>query len=76
MLYGLLLGAKNSRITIGSGPRVCKLGMIDVRKYYHLYSWFSYDELRSESKYAYILLYAWSYHDECVDWFMNQCYVS
>lgn len=58
MLFGLLLGVKNSRITIGSGPRLFKLGMIDVRKFYHLYSWFSYDELRNKSKFAYVLLYA------------------
>lgn len=58
MISGFLIGAKNSRITLGSGPRVFKIGMIDVRKYYHLYSWFSYDELRNHSKFAYVVLYA------------------
>lgn len=58
MIFGLLFGAKNSRITIGSGPRIFKFGMLDVRKYYHLYSWFSYDELKNNSQFAYVVLYA------------------
>lgn len=58
MIAGFLFGAKNCRITMGSGPRVFKLGIFDVRKYYHLYSWFSYDDLRNNSKFAYVVLYA------------------
>ncbi|MCG5105066.1 hypothetical protein [Oceanobacillus alkalisoli] len=58
MIFGLLFGAKNSRITLGSGPRIFKFGKLDVRKYYHLYSWFSYDELKVKSKFAYVILYA------------------
>lgn len=57
LISGLLFGAKNCRITLGSGPRVFKLGILDVRKYYHLYSWFSYDTLRNTSKVAYVIIY-------------------
>lgn len=53
-----LFGVNNPRLTIGSGPRVFKIGILDVRKYYHLYSWFSYDSLKRESKFAYICIYA------------------
>lgn len=53
-----IFGVKYPRLTIGSGPRVFKFWIIDVRKYYHLYSWFSYDELKKESKLAYICIYA------------------
>lgn len=53
-----VLGVVNPRLTIGSGPRVLKIGIFDVRKYYHLYSWFSYDSLKREGKVAYISLYA------------------
>ena len=53
-----LFGVKNPRLTIGSGPRIYKLWMLDIRKHYHLYSWFSYDELKNTSKTAYILIYA------------------
>ncbi len=58
LIVSALLGAKNPRLTIGSGPRVFKIGMFDVRKYYHLYSWFAYDDLKRQSKFAYIVLYA------------------
>lgn len=58
LIMGLIVGVKNPRMTIGSGPRIVKIGMFDIRKYYHLYSWFSYDSLRREGKIAYISLYA------------------
>lgn len=53
-----IFGVNNPRLTIGSGPRIFKIGIVDVRKYYHLYSWFSYDSLKRESKFAYICIYA------------------
>lgn len=58
MIAGLIFGAKNSRLTLGSGPRLFKLGKLDVRKHYHLYSWFSYDELKNDSRFAYIMIYS------------------
>lgn len=58
LLGSALFGVRNPRITLGSGPRLFKLGIFDVRRYYHLYSWFSYDEIRRESRLAYICLYA------------------
>ncbi|OCA81066.1 hypothetical protein F7984_18050 [Pradoshia sp. D12] len=57
LLVSWLFGVINPRLTIGSGPRIKKIGMIDIRKYYHLYSWFSYDELKRKSKFAYICIY-------------------
>lgn len=58
LVMSLILGVKNPRMTIGSGPRIVKIGMFDIRRYYHLYSWFSYDSLKREGKIAYISLYA------------------
>ena len=58
MIASWLFGVINPRLTVGSGPRVRKFGMIDIRKYYHVYSWFSYDGLKRESKLAYICIYA------------------
>lgn len=58
VLTSMLLGVENPRLTIGSGPRVVKIGMFDIRKYYHLYSWFSYDSLKRQGKFAYVMLYA------------------
>lgn len=58
LVMSLFLGVKNPRMTIGSGPRIFKIGMFDLRKYYHLYSWYSYDSLKRDGKYAYVSLYA------------------
>ncbi|WP_033543618.1 hypothetical protein [Planococcus sp. CAU13] len=58
VIVSFLLGVENPRLTIGSGPRVKKIGMFDIRKYYHLYSWFSYDSLKRQGKFAYVMLYA------------------
>ncbi|KGR84527.1 hypothetical protein [Lysinibacillus odysseyi] len=58
LIVSWLFGVINPRLTIGSGPRVRKFGMLDIRKYYHVYSWFSYDGLKRESKLAYICMYA------------------
>lgn len=53
-----IFGVKNPRITIGSGPRIKKLGIFDIRKHYHMYSWFSFDSIKRKSKLAYICIYA------------------
>jgi hypothetical protein len=53
-----IFGVKNPRLTIGSGPRIFKVGVFDVRKYYHVYSWFSYDSLKRKNNFAYICIYA------------------
>lgn len=58
VIASMLLGVKNPRLTVGSGPRIVKVGMFDIRKYYHLYSWFSYDSLKRDGKFSYIMLYA------------------
>lgn len=53
-----IFGVRNPRLTIGSGPRIFKFGIFDIRKYYHIYSWFSFDSIKRESKLAYISIYA------------------
>lgn len=53
-----IFGVENPRLTIGTGPRIFKYGIFDVRKYYHLYSWFSYDSLKRKSNFAYVCIYA------------------
>ncbi|WP_342527041.1 hypothetical protein MKY84_00625 [Chryseomicrobium sp. FSL W7-1435] len=58
VIAGMLFGIKNPRITIGTGPRLVRVGMIDIRKYYHLYSWFSYDDLTHKSKWIYVCIYS------------------
>ncbi len=58
LVFSPLFGIKNPRLTIGSGPRVFKFWIFDIRKYYHLYSWYSYDSMKRTSRLAYIALYA------------------
>lgn len=54
----LMFGVKNPRITVGSGPRFFRFWIFDIRKYYHLYSWFSFDDIKRKSNFSYIMIYA------------------
>lgn len=58
VIMSAVFGVVNPRLTIGSGPRVFKFWIFDVRRYYHLYSWFSYDDLKRKGKFVYVLIYA------------------
>lgn len=58
VLCSWILGVKNARLTIGSGPRIIKIGMFDIRRHYHMYSWFSYDSIKRKSKTSFVILYA------------------
>lgn len=63
LLVGRIVGAKNTRVTVGSGRELFNfnifgLGNIDIRRNYHILSWFSFDELRNDNKYLYAILYA------------------
>lgn len=58
LIASAVFGVNNPRLTIGSGPRLVKIGMFDIRKYYHLYSWYSYDSLKRNSKFVYVSIYA------------------
>lgn len=58
LTVSMLFGVKNPRFTIGSGPRLFKFWILDIRKYYHVYSWFSFDDIKRKSNFTYILIYA------------------
>ncbi len=53
-----IFGAKETKVTIGSGPVVCKLGVFEVRRYYFTYSWCSYKDLKKDSKLTHMIIYA------------------
>ena len=53
-----LVGAKNVRITIGSGLRFKKFWIFDIRRFFHIYSWVSFDSLRRETNISYAIIYA------------------
>lgn len=58
LIISPIVGVQNPRLTIGSGPRIMKFWIFDIRKYYHLYSWYSYDSLKRTSRFSYVALYA------------------
>jgi hypothetical protein len=58
LITSAIFGVIHPRLTVGSGPRFKKLGIVDIRKYYHMYSWFSFDSLKRDGKFAYICIYA------------------
>lgn len=58
LIVSAIFGVKNPRLTVGSGPRYKKIGIVDIRKYYHMYSWFSFDSVKKDSKFAYVCIYA------------------
>lgn len=43
---------------MGSGPRLAQIGVLDIRKYYHLYSWFSFDGVKRNSNASYATIFA------------------
>ncbi|MBO0991815.1 hypothetical protein [Bacillus sp. SD088] len=58
LIVSVIFGVRKPRLTVGSGPRIFKVGIFDVRKYYHLYSWFSFDSVKKENKFVYVCIYA------------------
>ena len=58
LITSKILGANEVKITVGSGPHLFKWWIFEIRKYYFMYSWCSYDSIRTDSRYAHILIYA------------------
>ncbi|KGP91065.1 hypothetical protein N780_17565 [Pontibacillus chungwhensis BH030062] len=58
LIASYLLGASSSKVTVGCGPKVFNLGVFEVRRYYFMYSWCSYDTLKFDKKWAHIVIYS------------------
>ncbi|WP_176330371.1 hypothetical protein [Oceanobacillus rekensis] len=58
LIAGKIFGVKKATITIGSGPKLLRFGMFEVRRFYFMYSWCHYDSLERDSKIAHIFIYA------------------
>ncbi|UJL46021.1 hypothetical protein KFZ58_16905 [Virgibacillus sp. NKC19-16] len=52
-----LLGAKNKKLTVGSGPVLFTLPTIEVRRYFFMYSWMKYDELHPSNRFWHGIIY-------------------
>ncbi|WP_180316681.1 hypothetical protein [Shouchella shacheensis] len=53
-----LLGAKEKKLTIGSGPILFTMPTVEVRRYFFMYSWLEYEDIRTESRFWHGLIYA------------------
>ncbi|AXF57056.1 hypothetical protein [Salicibibacter kimchii] len=57
-LIATLLGAKNKHIYVGAGPILFRLPSIEIRRYFFITSWVTYDEIQPDHKFWHILIYA------------------
>ncbi|MHA6248457.1 site-2 protease family protein [Pontibacter sp. CAU 1760] len=58
VFFAWLMGAKNIKVTIGSGNVILRVGMVEVRKYYFWYGQCTFDNLRRNNRLANILVFA------------------
>ncbi|WMM30703.1 hypothetical protein [Shouchella clausii] len=57
-LVAILLGATKKKLVIGNGPKLFSLSTIEVRRYFFMYSWMEYDELKTNRRFWHGFMYA------------------
>ena len=57
VFFAWLMGGKNIKVTIGSGAKLFRVGMLEVRKYYFWYGLCSFDNLKYQQRFANILIF-------------------
>jgi len=57
-LAATLLRGENKHLIIGSGPTLFKIPTIEVRRYFFMFSWMEYDELKPSNRVWHGLIYA------------------
>ncbi len=57
-LAASILGGTNKKLIIGSGPILFSLKTVEVRRYFFMYSWMQYDELRPSNRFWHGFIYA------------------
>lgn len=58
VFFAWLMGAKNIKITIGTGKPVLHLGIVEVRKYYFWYGICTFDNVKRQKRLANILIFS------------------
>ncbi|WYP27323.1 hypothetical protein NSQ54_04195 [Alkalihalobacillus sp. FSL W8-0930] len=53
-----ILGAKEKKLIVGSGPILFSLPTIEVRRYFFMYSWIEYEELNPKNRFWHGFIYA------------------
>ncbi|WP_180320518.1 hypothetical protein [Shouchella patagoniensis] len=54
----MLLGAKNKKLIVGSGPKLFAAQTIEVRRYFFMFSWMEYEELNPKKRFWHGVIYA------------------
>lgn len=58
VFFAWLMGARNIKVTIGSGKVLFRLGLLEVRQYYFWYGLCSFDNLKRNKRMANILIFS------------------
>ncbi|MEJ8803484.1 site-2 protease family protein [Pontibacter sp. H249] len=58
VFFAWLMGAKNIKVTIGSGSVLFKAGILEIRKYYFWYGQCSFDNLKRNKRLANLLIFS------------------
>ncbi|GAB3204345.1 hypothetical protein ABID22_003293 [Pontibacter aydingkolensis] len=58
VFFAWLMGGKNIKVTVGTGRVLFRVGMLEVRKYYFWYGLCSFDNLKRNQRFAYILIFS------------------
>lgn len=58
VFFAWLMGARNIKITVGSGDVLFRVGMLEVRQYYFWYGLCSFDNLKRNHRLANILIFS------------------
>lgn len=58
VFFAWLMGAKNMKVTVGTGRVLFRLGILEVRKYYFWYGVCTFDNLKKRKRWSYILIYS------------------
>ena len=58
VFFAWLMGAKNIKVTVGTGRVLFRWGILDVRKYYFWYGVCTFDNLTNKKRWSYILIYS------------------
>lgn len=53
-----LLGAKDKKLTVGSGPVLFAFPTLEVRRYFFMYSWMEYEVLQPSNRFWHGVIYA------------------
>ncbi|EZH65440.1 hypothetical protein DH09_17595 [Bacillaceae bacterium JMAK1] len=57
-LVATLLRGENKKLIVGSGPILFTIPTVEVRRYFFMYSWMEYDELKPKNRFWHGLIYA------------------